>query len=94
LIVARVRQQVRAGAHERDHMPEKPELNDKDLISTYVARVDVKPDHLAIRLATNSTRSPGKKSRQKLSTSMTSTISFGFSAISPVRKSIPPLTSC
>jgi site-specific DNA recombinase len=66
LIVARVRQQVRAGARERDHMPEKPELNDKDLISTYVARVDVKPNHLAIRLATNSTRSPGKKSRQKI----------------------------
>src|ERR1700678_2786413 len=64
LIVARVRQQVRAGA--RDHMPEKPELNDKDLISTYVARVDVKPNHLAIRLATNSTPSPGKKSRQKI----------------------------
>src|ERR1700704_4362104 len=66
LIVARVRQQVRAGARERDHMLEKPELNDKDLISTYVARVDVKPNHLAIRLATNSTRSPGKKSRQKI----------------------------
>jgi DNA invertase Pin-like site-specific DNA recombinase len=63
LIVARVRQQVRAGARERDHMPEKPELNDRDLISTYVAQVDVKPNHLAIRLATNSTRSPGKKSR-------------------------------
>jgi len=66
LIVARVRQQVRAGARERDHMPEKPELNDKDLISTYVARVDVKLNHLAIRLATNSTRSPAKKSRQKI----------------------------
>jgi DNA invertase Pin-like site-specific DNA recombinase len=64
LIVARVRQQVRAGA--REHMPEKPELNDKDLISTYVARVDVKPNHLAIRLATNSTRSPGTKSKQKI----------------------------
>jgi hypothetical protein len=48
LIIARVRQQMRAGARERDHMPENPELNDKDLISTYVARVDVNPDHLAI----------------------------------------------
>jgi len=66
LIVARVRQQMRAGAREGDHMPKKPELNDKDLISTYVARVDVKPNHLAIRLATNSTRPPGKKSRQKI----------------------------
>ena len=66
LIVARVRQQVRAGARERDHMPEKPELNDKDLISIYVARVDVKLNHLAIRLATNSTRSLGKKSKQKI----------------------------
>src|ERR1700733_8241472 len=64
LIVARVRQQVRTGA--RDHMPEKPELNDKDLISTYVARVDVKLDHLAIRLATHSARSPGTKSKQKI----------------------------
>ena len=66
LIVARVRQQVRTGARERDHMPEKPELNDKDLISTYVARVDVKLNHLAVRLATNSTWSPGKKSKQKI----------------------------
>ena len=66
MIVARVRQQVRARARERDHMPEKPELNDKDLISTYVARVDVKPNHLAIRLATHSARSPGTKSKQKI----------------------------
>ena len=40
--------------------------NDKDLISTNVVRVDVRRDHLAVRLAADSTRSPGKKSRQKI----------------------------
>jgi site-specific DNA recombinase len=62
LIVARVRQHVRAG----DRMSDTPELNDKDLISTYVARVDVKPDHLAIGLATDSQRLSRKKVRQEI----------------------------
>jgi site-specific DNA recombinase len=48
LVVATVRQHVRATAHERNGTPEP---NDKDLISTQVARVDVKSDHLVIRLA-------------------------------------------
>ena len=66
LIVARVRQHVRAGDHERDRMSDTPELNDKDLILTYVARVDVKPDHLAIGLATDSQRLSRKKVRQEI----------------------------
>ncbi len=66
LIVARIRQHVRAGADERGGMPDAPQLNDKDLITTYVARVDVKPDHLAIRLATESKLSTRKKLRQNI----------------------------
>jgi site-specific DNA recombinase len=66
LIVARVRQHVRAGDHERDRKFDTPELNDKDFISTYVARVDVKPDHLAIGLATDSQRLSRKKVRQEI----------------------------
>jgi site-specific DNA recombinase len=66
LIVARVRQHVRAGDHERDRMSDTPELNDKDLILTHVARVDVKPDHLAIGFANNSQRSSRKKVRQEI----------------------------
>ena len=57
LVVAKVRQHVRATAHERNGAPDIPELNDKDLISTQVARVDVKSDHLVVRLAFTS----GKK---------------------------------
>jgi len=45
LVIAAVRQHGRATAHERNGTPEP---NDKDLISTQVARVDVKSDHLAI----------------------------------------------
>jgi len=48
LVIAAVRQLGRATAQERNGPPEP---NDKDLISTQVARVDVKSDHLAIQLA-------------------------------------------
>jgi hypothetical protein len=45
-------------AHERNGTPEP---NDKDLISTQVARVDVESDHLAIRLAITPEQQSGKK---------------------------------
>jgi site-specific DNA recombinase len=48
LVIATVRQHVRATAHEHNGAPEP---NDKELISAQVARVDVKSDHLAIQLA-------------------------------------------
>jgi hypothetical protein len=47
-------------------MSDTPELNDKDLISAYVARVDVKPNHLAIGLATDSQRLARKMVRQEI----------------------------
>src|SRR3984893_11896977 len=58
LVVAALRQHVRATAHERNGTPEP---NDKDLISTQVARVDVKSDHLVVRLAITSEQQSGKK---------------------------------
>ena len=58
LVIAAVRQLGRATAHERNGTPEP---NDKDLISTQVARVDVKSDHLAIRLAITPEQQSGKK---------------------------------
>jgi site-specific DNA recombinase len=61
LVVATVRQHVRATAHERNGAPDTPELNDKDLISTQVARVDVKSNHLVVRLAITSEQRNGKK---------------------------------
>jgi hypothetical protein len=57
LVVATVRQHRRTTARERNGAPEP---NDKDLISTQVARVDVKPDHLAIRLAITPEQQSGK----------------------------------
>jgi site-specific DNA recombinase len=61
LVVATVRQHVRATAHERNGAPDTPELNDKDLISTKIARVDVKSDHLDVRLAITTEQQSGKK---------------------------------
>jgi hypothetical protein len=58
LVIAAVRQHGRATAHERNGTPEP---NDKDLISIQVARVDVKSDHLAIRLAITPEQQSGKK---------------------------------
>ncbi len=61
VVVATVRRHVRAAAHERNGAPDTPELNDKDLISTQVARVDVKSDHLVIRLANPLEQQSGHK---------------------------------
>jgi site-specific DNA recombinase len=58
LVVATVRRHGRATAHERNGTHEP---NDKDLISTQVARVDVKSDHLVIRLAIPREQQVGKK---------------------------------
>jgi DNA invertase Pin-like site-specific DNA recombinase len=60
LVVAAVRKHVRA-AHERNGAPDALGLNDKDLISTYVSRVDVKSDHLAVRIAIISEQQSGEK---------------------------------
>jgi DNA invertase Pin-like site-specific DNA recombinase len=60
LVVASVRQHVRATAHERNGAHDIVELNDKDLISTQVARVDVKSDHLVVRLAMTSGQQNGE----------------------------------
>src|SRR5260370_25815518 len=51
LVVSTVRHHFRATDNERNGTPE---LNDKDLISTQVARVDAKSDHLVVRLAITS----------------------------------------
>jgi DNA invertase Pin-like site-specific DNA recombinase len=61
LVVATVRQHVRTPAHKRDYEHDTPELNDKHLISTHVARVDVKSDHLVVRIATMSEQQSGEK---------------------------------
>jgi hypothetical protein len=54
LVVASVRKHVRTTAQEHNRASAALELNDKDLISTHVARVDVKSDHLAVRIAITS----------------------------------------
>jgi site-specific DNA recombinase len=67
LVAATVRRHVRATAHECNGAPDTPELNDKDLISTQVARVDIKSDHLVVRLAVTSEQETGKKVADVLS---------------------------
>jgi len=50
LIVSAVRKRL-AGAHTKEETESPDSLNDKELISTYISRVEVKQDHFAVQLA-------------------------------------------
>ena len=56
LILSAVRQHLAAKPHNKVEVDGPDSLNDKELISAYVARVDVKRDHLAIQLSAKSER--------------------------------------
>jgi site-specific DNA recombinase len=51
LIINAVRKHLGANTHNGAKATSPSSLSDKELISTHIARVDVKPDHLAIQLA-------------------------------------------
>ena len=51
LILSAVRKHLAGKPHHKAEAESPDSLNDKELISAHVARVDVKPDHLAIQLS-------------------------------------------
>jgi DNA invertase Pin-like site-specific DNA recombinase len=64
LILSAVRKHL-AGKPQHKAEAESPDsLNDKELIFAHVARVDVKSDHLALRLSAKSERDSGVQDRQ------------------------------
>ncbi len=66
LILSAVRNHLAANPHNKVEAEGPHSLNDKELISAYVARVDVKRDHLAIQLSAQSERdSQAQDGRQK-----------------------------
>jgi site-specific DNA recombinase len=50
LIVGALRKRLAGQSNNKVGARDSHSLHDKDLISTYIARVDIKPDHLAIQL--------------------------------------------
>ena len=59
LIVSAVRKHLAGNPHNKVQAEGPPSLNDKELISAYVARVDVKRDHLAVHLSIRSDQQSG-----------------------------------
>ena len=56
LILSAVRKHLAGKPHDKVRAEGAASLNDKEVISAYVARVDVKQDHLAIQLSAKSER--------------------------------------
>ena len=64
LIVSAVRNHFAANPHNKVEAEGPASLNDKELISAYVARVDVKRDHLAVQLSARSDRDRAAQDRR------------------------------
>ena len=64
LILSAVRKHLAGTPHNKVKAEGPPSLNDKELISAHVARVDVKRDHLAIQLSTKSDRDSAAQDRR------------------------------
>jgi len=64
LIISAVRKHFREKPHNVIGAERPTSLNDKELISTHIARVDVKRDHLAIQLAVKSELQSGAQDKR------------------------------
>ena len=64
LILSAVRKHLAGNPHNKTEAEGPHSLNDKELTSVYVARVDVNRDHLAIQLSTESERDSAAEDRQ------------------------------
>jgi hypothetical protein len=51
LIISALRKHLAEESNNKAEVQRSLSLNDKELISTHIARVDVKPDHLAVQLS-------------------------------------------
>jgi site-specific DNA recombinase len=65
LILSAVRKNLAGKPHNIVEVAGSDSLNEKELISAHVARVDVKPDHLAIQLSANSERDSAARRRRR-----------------------------
>ena len=63
-ILSAVRKHLAGNPHNKMEAEGSPSLNDKELISAHVARVDVKRDHLAIQLSAKSERDSEAQDRR------------------------------
>ena len=64
LILSAVRKHLAGKPHNKVEAEGPPSLNDKELISAHVVRVDVKRDHLAIQLSAKSERDSAAQDRR------------------------------
>jgi len=61
LIVSALRKHLKVQSNNKLEAQGSRSPNDQDLISTHIARVDVKPDHLAVQLSGNPDQQGGKR---------------------------------
>jgi DNA invertase Pin-like site-specific DNA recombinase len=64
LIISALRKHFARESNNKAEAQGSRSLNDKDLISTYIARVDVKPDHLAVRLSVKPDQRSGERHQE------------------------------
>jgi site-specific DNA recombinase len=64
LILSAVRKHLAGKPHNKVEAQGSRSLNDKDLISTHIARVDVKPDHLAVQLSVKPDHRGGQRDQE------------------------------
>jgi site-specific DNA recombinase len=67
LIISAIRKHLAEESNNKAEVQRSLSLNDKDLISTHIARVDIKPDHIAVQLSGKPDQQ-GRKRDQALST--------------------------
>jgi DNA invertase Pin-like site-specific DNA recombinase len=65
LILSAIRKHLAGKPHNKGEAEGPDALNDKELISAYVARVDVKQNHLAIQLSAKSERDNAARKRRR-----------------------------
>jgi site-specific DNA recombinase len=61
LIISAIRKHLAEESNNKAEVQRSLSLNDKDLISTHIARVDIKPDHLAVQLFVKPDQQGGKR---------------------------------
>ena len=64
LILSAVRKHLVGKPHNKVEAEAPGSLNDKELISTHIARVDVKPDHLAVQLSVKPDQRSGEHDQE------------------------------
>ena len=64
LIISALRKHLAGESNNKVEAQGSLSLNDKELISTHIARVDVKPDHLAVQLSVKPDHRGGERHQE------------------------------